>query len=99
MADITETTDDRALEALRFRANKETTLTAQEDELALEEVAEFIHVSAEGVQSDNLRSLLRDMANAILQNKAALARGEAQQPQAAQPDVGAQGLPPEQPQF
>lgn len=81
----TESTDSAMLEALRYRKNKEMTMTDQEDERALEELADFMQATAEGINNPSLASKLRDIANQIIINKTDLVRGGMEPPEGATP--------------
>jgi len=94
-----ETTRDQRVEALRYNANKEATMTDKNDEDLIEEVADYMMVTAQQVQNPNLASALRDAANGLISNKSALARGGAGQEEPAGMPAGPTGgapMPPPQ---
>lgn len=88
---MAELTDERMAEALRFRANKEKTLTQADDEALLEQWAEFGMVIAENLQNPNLQATVRDISNQIILDKGTLSKGD----QEGGASLDQQGLPPE----
>jgi hypothetical protein len=84
---MAETTNERLIEAARFRQNKEQGIVAKGDEEVLERIADYMMVEADNLQNSQTANAVRDTANQIILNKSILASG----------GTAAEELPPEQP--
>lgn len=71
---MAETTNRRALEALRFRAGKETSIKSTRDEDLIEEIADFVMITTDQFENPNLQTIFRDIANRMIAEKSNLAR-------------------------
>jgi len=93
---MAEMMNSNVLENERFLTNTEQTMRNQEDEDLLQEVAEFIMLTAEKAANPNLAAKLRDLANMIVQNKAILAKTPGSQgyapPMTPEEELAAQGM-------
>lgn len=84
---MAQTTNERMVEAMRFRQNKEQGIIAKSDEDVLERIADYMMVEADSLQNPQTANAVRDTANQIIVNKSMLASG----------GVAAEELPPEEP--
>lgn len=70
---MAETTQNETLEQQRFIANTEEQARNQDDESVLQDIAEFIMISADQVVNPNLGNELKNLSNQIVSNKTDLA--------------------------
>ncbi len=93
---MAETTQNEALEQDRFIANTEEQARNQDDESVLQDIAEFIMISADQVMNPNLGNELKNLSNQIVSNKQDLAStpGESgeQAPMSPEEAVAQQGI-------
>ena len=82
---MVQTTNERLVEAMRYRQNKEGGIVAKSDEDVLERIADYMMVEADNLQNPQTANAVRDTANQIILNKSMLAAG----------GVAAEELPPE----
>ncbi len=70
---MADSTQDELIENTRFQANTEQQERNVSDEEKLQDIAEFIQLTADSVANPNLSAQLKTMSNEIVTNKSVLA--------------------------